>query len=609
MREIFRTIAVVDFEYEVAVGGLPVVLCMVVYLLDECLRHIRTIRWWRDDFNSNSPPFDIGPDALFVAYSAWAEMTCFLQLGWPFPEHILDLHTAFLAVSNIMEPFDHDEDAKRKKRSKSLTGACRAYDIHGWEHLDKTTIAEDIGNGDWSKWGRGTVFDYCEEDVRKTTELLRAMLCGDKQFEPIDVPRALHWSNYSAKAVARIQARGMPIDMGLWSLVQENKALVIAELVRRLDPSQSAPFPIYTPDGSWDYKRFEHWLAYTGVRAWPRLDSGQLDISSDAFRLMASAVRGAEELHALRDSLSFIAKARLPIGPDSRNRPSLFPFATATGRNAQARSPYNAHAAMRSFMLFHPDTVGFYLDWRSQEVAIACSRFDDQVLRAEYESGDVYHALALMCGLTDDPDPVHWKATNPSQRDRVKPIQLGINYGMGVPSLAKGLNRHPLIAAEIIWLYAKRHPKFWQGRLEAVHKAMLSRRIESSYGWPLRISHSPNQKSLLNFPCQSDGAEMLREATVRLIDAGITPIMLVHDGILFQETDLRRVEEAADIMRAVGRQICNGVNVGVDLDWSTTKTGPRYRDKRPMAKTMWAIIMDVLASIGALPSNDKDVAA
>jgi hypothetical protein len=28
----------------------------------------------------------------------------------------------------------------------------------------------------------------------------------------------------------------------------------------------------------------------------------------------------------------------------------------------------------------------------------------------------------------------------------MKSLQLGINYGMGVPSLARGLNRRPLIA-------------------------------------------------------------------------------------------------------------------------------------------------------------------
>jgi hypothetical protein len=598
----FKTVTVVDFEYEVAIGGLPTVLCMVAWALNEHLHLERIIRLWRDEFGSKAP-FDTGPDTVFVAYSAWAEMICFLQLGWPFPGHILDLHTAYLAISNVLEPYDYNE-IQRKKQGKDLQAACRAYCIEGWERFDKSTIAADIGNGNWRKWGRETVFDYCEEDVRKTAELLRAMLRGGNRHGPIDVPRTLHWSNYSAKVIARVQARGMPVDMDLWNLVQENKAAVVAELVRRFDPSYGTDFPIYTLEGDRAYSRFEQWLVNVAkVRAWPRLDSGQLDTSADAFRLMYSTVPGLEGLHALRDSLGFIVKARLPIGPDGRNRPSLFPFGTATGRNAHAKSPYNAHAGMRSFMLFDPGVTGFYLDWRSQEVAVAAARFDDLVLRAEYESGDVYHALALMCGATNDPDPIHWKANNRVQRDRAKPIQLGINYGMGVPSLAKGVNRHPLIAAGIIDLYARRHPAFWQGRLEAVQTAMLRRRIESSYGWPLHISHSPNQRSLLNFPMQSDGAEMLREAAVRLCNADIVPIMLVHDGILFEETDPRKIEGATEIMRAVGREVCDGIDVGVDLDWST-KNGLRYRDKREVAQKMWATIMDVLVSIGALPFND-----
>ena len=61
-------------------------------------------------------------------------------------------------------------------------------------------------------------------------------------------------------------------------------------------------------------------------------------------------------------ALALIARARIPIGPDGRNRPSLFPFATATSRNAQAKSLYNAHASMRSFMKFSPDKIGLYLE-------------------------------------------------------------------------------------------------------------------------------------------------------------------------------------------------------------------------------------------------------
>jgi hypothetical protein len=59
---------------------------------------------------------------------------------------------------------------------------------------------------------------------------------------------------------------------------------------------------------------------------------------------------------------------------------------------------------------------------------------------------------------------------------------------MGVPSLARGLDRHPLIASEIIERHKRRYTSFWQGRAEAVQTAMLERRIESAFGWPLHIT-------------------------------------------------------------------------------------------------------------------------
>lgn len=72
----FTQTIVCDFEYEVeggdanlVRGDLPSLLCMVAYVLDSKLQHVRTIRMWRGEFGA-APPFDIGPDTLFVAYSA-----------------------------------------------------------------------------------------------------------------------------------------------------------------------------------------------------------------------------------------------------------------------------------------------------------------------------------------------------------------------------------------------------------------------------------------------------------------------------------------------------------------------------------------------------------
>jgi hypothetical protein len=329
----FSTIVVCDFEYEVADGELPNVLCMVAQVLDENLRHLRTIRLWRGEFGS-TPPFDVGPDSLFVAYSAWAEMTCFQVLGWKFPAHIFDQHTAYLATSNVLLPYNPNE--QRVKVRKRLSDACRAYDLDGWERIDKEAISESIGNGTWRQsYSPAEIMEYCGEDIRMELALLRAQIRGRGKFEPADVPRILHWSNYSAKCIALIQSRGIPIDMSLWNLVQENKAAVIGELLRRFDPSSGDDEPIYTPEGRSSNRRFGQWLARAGVAAWPRLDSGELDMGGDTFRSMYH-VPGIENLHMLRDSVGFIAKARLPIGRDGRNRPSLFPFGTTTGRNAHA---------------------------------------------------------------------------------------------------------------------------------------------------------------------------------------------------------------------------------------------------------------------------------
>jgi hypothetical protein len=600
----FGRIIVADFEYEVRDGDLPNVLCMVAYELDEKLRHVRTIRKWRGDFGS-MPPFDIDGDALFVAYSAWAEMTCFKVLGWPFPAHVFDQHTAYLAASNILLP--HNPDVARKKPRKRLPDACRAYGIEGWEGIEKGTIAQDIGEGRWGIHGQAAVFAYCEEDVRMSVQLLRAQLRSHRDqrghvlLPAADVERVLWWSNYSAKAVALIQARGMPIDVTLWELVQENKAAVIAELLRQFDPSHHDDDPIYTPEGDWSYTRFERWLVRSGVSAWPRLRSGRLNIDRDAFRLMYH-VPGVEGLHALRDSLSFIVKARLPIGGDGRNRPSLFPFCTATGRNAHAKSLFNVHAGMRSFMRFPPDSTGVYLDWRTQEVGIAAAQSGDPALMRAYAGGDVYHALALLCGVTCDPDPVHWKKHNQTMRQRMKALQLGINYGMGVPSLARGLDRHPLIASGIIEQHRRTYPQFWQWRANMVQTAMLARRTESLFGWPLYITTSPNPRTLYNFPMQAGGAEMLRLAAVRLWEAGIVPAMLIHDGILIEATDRDQVEHAKEIMRAAGRDTCGGLEIGVDVD-QLLEGGARYRDKRPVASKMWSTMMRTLQEIRALPEG------
>jgi DNA polymerase I len=592
-RKNFR-VSVWDFEYEdTEPGNLPDVLGLVIRVLNEHLEHVRTIRLWRGDFGS-APPIDLGDDDLFVAYSAQAELTCFKALGWKFPKHIFDLHVAYLAVSNVLLPYNPDE--KRKRQRKGLADACKAYGIQGWEEIDKKQMAEDIGNGLWRKYGKEVVLGYCEHDTIKSTELFVEMLRGRRHLPAVSTDHILHWSNYAAKVVAEVQVKGMPIDMPLWNLVQENKKKITGELLRRFDPSQCTDNPIFTPEGEFSHARFAQWLFGAGIFAWPRTETGMLQTDEDTWKVM-SHIPGVEGLRALKDTLRFIDHANLPIGRDGRNRPKLFPFCTTTGRNAHAKSLFNAHAGMRSFLVFPPDKIGVYLDWRTQEVGIAAARSGDPTLMADYAAGDIYHSLAEMCGLTTDKNIKRWKTEHADVRQRMKSLQLAIGYGMGVPALARGLDRHPLIASEIIWRHQKRYAPFWQWRADTVQAAMLDRYVESPFGWPLRISTSPNRRALYNYPMQSGGSEMLRLAAWRLYEAGIIPCMLVHDAILLELDDEEQIEIAVEIMRQAGRDVCDGFEIGVDVD-KVLRNGERYRDKRQMARAMWNTIMDVLRDVG-----------
>ena len=514
--------------------------------------------------------------------------------------------TSTICIPPIWRPatscFPTSRTPSASSRARACHYACAAYGIDGWETIDKPELAKAIGEGRWRDYGQPTVLQYCEEDVRASAELLRRQLTGYRHFAPVDAQRVMHWSNYSAKTVALIQAKGMPIDLPLWNLVQENKAAVIAALIRRFDPSQGSEDPIYAPDGSFSSRRFEQWLISAGIPYWPRLNSGALQLDSDAFRMMYAAHPAIENIHALRDALGVIVRARIPIGPDGRNRPSLFPFGTASSRNAQAKSLYNTHASMRSFMKFAPDKIGLYLDWRTQEVGVAAARSGDAQLAEDYLSGDIYHALA--------------QALRADNRNRRHALEGQSGRPVAAATDETAATRHQLRNGGAVAIARARpasadrqrshHPAsatLWHllGLARGGgHAATLERQITSEFdGWPLHLSHTPNKRTLYNFPMQSGGAEMLRLAANRLCEADLTPIMLVHDGILFELDSEEQVRHAAEIMRAAGAEVCGGLAIGVDVDQKLVN-GARYQDKRPLAKRMWATVMETLAEIGAL---------
>jgi DNA polymerase I len=160
----FNEIWCVDFEFGAGRGERPVPVCLVAFEL----RTGRFIRQWRDDFGA-VPPYDIGPNTLFVAYYASAELGCHLALDWPMPAHVLDLCAEFKNQSSgIVLP-----------AGKGLLGALIHFGLDAIGAAEKEEMRElamSIGAGvPYTDQQRLDLLDYCQTDVVALARLLPLM--------------------------------------------------------------------------------------------------------------------------------------------------------------------------------------------------------------------------------------------------------------------------------------------------------------------------------------------------------------------------------------------------------------------------------------------------
>src|SRR5262245_45726431 len=118
-----ENIWVIDSEYLAPAGERPQPICMVGWNL----RTGERLRLWGDALVRSDAPFNRGPRDLVVAYLASAELGCYLELGWPLPDLVLDLYVEFRNLTN-----GHPVPC-----GNSLLGACQAFGIAVMEAAEK----------------------------------------------------------------------------------------------------------------------------------------------------------------------------------------------------------------------------------------------------------------------------------------------------------------------------------------------------------------------------------------------------------------------------------------------------------------------------------------
>jgi hypothetical protein len=546
----------------------------------------RKIRLWRDELLAlERAPFDTGPSSALIAYYASAELGCFLELGWPMPANIIDLFAEHRVETN----------GKKLPVGNDLLGALA---IRGLAHIDageKEAMRQlVIGQRRWSEAERRAILDYCASDVVALAALLSVMAPA------IDWPRAKLRGRYMA-AAARMERNGIPIDAELYAKLVGEWEPIKEKLIADVDRGYGV-----FEDGTFKHARFAEYLKSNRI-PWPRLPSGALELDDETFDERAHSYPQLRPLYEVRATLRRVQLGDIPVGCDKRARCLLSPFSSVTGRNQPSGKKFifGPGRWIRGLVREQEGRAIAYVDWSTQEIAIAAGLSGDERMIEAYASGDPYMEFAKAAGLAS-PDAT--ADGHEDLRQVCKAVVLGINYGMGPETMAFKAGISKTEAREFLRLHKVTYPKFWRFIDDTVTTALFSGRMQTVFGWWRHVERNANLRSLMNFPMQAGGAEMMRVAAIAATEAGIEVCCPVHDAFLMS-APVDRIDDDVAAMRAImskaGRAVTGGLDVRTDV--KIARYPDRYMDKRGDA--MWSKVMALLGIADGTGARIRDTTA
>jgi len=563
----FREVWLVDFEFVAPPGERPIPVCLVARELATG----RQVSLWQDELQRRqAPPYETGPDALFVAYYASAEIGCHLTLGWPVPMHILDLFVEFRNLTN----------GKEVPCGNGLLGALAWFGLSCLEATEKERMRDLVlRGGPWSGTERDAILTYCASDVSALERLFRRMIPA------LDVPRAVYRGRYM-KAAARIEHTGVPIDVLALTRLRKHWPDVKDRLITEIDGAYGV-----FEGRTFKADRWAWWLTTHDI-PWPRLPSGALALDDETFRQMARVHPTVAPMRELRASVAKLRLEDLAVGSDGRNRCLLSAYQARTGRNQPSSTRFIFGPAVWLRSLIRPDRGRglAYLDWSQQEFGIAAALSGDTAMRAAYETGDPYLAFARQAGAVPASGAPQAQG---AVRDQFKACALAVQYGMGADSLGHRIGQAPVVARELLGLHRQAYPGFWRWSDGIVDYAMLNGQLHTTFGWTIHAGPTTNARSLRNFPMQANGAEMLRLACCLATEHGIRVCAPVHDALLI-EAPLDDLSTAVAIARQAMAEASSLVLGGFRLrsEAKVIRYPERYQDGRGthMWNTAWGIL-------------------
>jgi DNA polymerase I len=190
------------------------------------------------------------------------------------------------------------------------------------------------------------------------------------------------------------------------------------------------------------------------------------------------------------------------------------------------------------------------------------------------------------------------KETHKSVRDQYKLAALGLQYGMGSKTLSEYVGVSLIRARALRRDHREAFPQFWKWSAGVQNAGIARRSLHTVFGWRMKVLSDASPGSLMNFPMQSNGAEMLRLSCCHAVYRDIPIIAPVHDAIMVEgpigDIDDIVAEMKACMVRA-SQEVLGGPSVRVDH--KVVKFPDRYVDGRDGSVDLWNLTLRLLEKI------------
>lgn len=493
------------------------------------------------------------------------------------------------------------QQIKQKKESLSYAGLCRKYNLALIDTKHKEAMRK-LCIDDTTEGYEQQIMDYCAEDTQfliplfkqlfnEYAPLLNNSFCplNTSAFRNITVDKAINALLLQMRYVndfGDISDAGLPVDLDRVNKVKHNAP----EWRNVLKRGFNEKYPgVYTYDAKKNTytrcdKAVQEYLAKCisdlRISNYPKTDAGKLSTASDTLKeyfkntdSFGENLRQHAKLVTILNKVSGNEDNPLNSIVDGKLwYESLEPCGTITGRCTPKRKfIFGWHKSLYGILNPPEGKWLVELDFSSEETFVQTCICKDITYNDIYDSKDIYLAFADRMHMIDHRD---WETLSvkelkdkyQSVRSIIKPMILGMSYGMGPNKLAARLG----ISIEKARAYLAAIKKTihrstaYKQYIPDFAARYSSKAFSTLDGFICKYNASnANHTTITNWPFQSGGSMILKYLVHNLMSEyrhgrlNATIVATIHDAVVFlvDEGDYATINHISEIMRTSANKV------------------------------------------------------